>query len=138
MKVYYIEFPTRIRVFPSGIRICPCLLCKGWAPLSNRPIYLNSYIYIYLYIPIYIPIYTYIYLYIYIHTYIYIYTFIYIYIYLCACNGPRPCPPPCAGAAGPPSEGPGGPRRAQHMRGGHGRGPLHAYRSIYIYIYRYI
>ena len=43
-------------------------------------------------------------------------------------------PPLCAGAAGPPSEGPGGPRRAQHMGAGFGRAPLHAHRYIYIYI----
>ena len=93
----------------------------------------NMYIYIYIniYLYIYIPLYTYIYILI-------IYIYIYIYIYLCACNGPRPCPPPCAGAARPPSEGPGGPQRAQHM--GAGMGAAHCMRiglftGIYIYMY---
>ena len=45
-------------------------------------------------------------------------------------------PPPCAGAAGPPSEGPGGPRRAQHMGGAWARPTAGA--EVYIYIYMYI
>ena len=48
-------------------------------------------------------------------------------------------PPPCAGAAGPPSEGPGGPRRAQHMGAGMGAAHcMHLGVYIYIGIYKYI
>ena len=40
--------------------------------------------------------------------------------------------PHVRGPRGRPSEWPWGPQRAQHMGGGHGRGPLHVHRQMRI------